>query len=251
MPASGCSPASRPYRFVTSISGNPDNVGFTKADDLTMTGLAYRAEFKGGMCGLKVLKEAAFALKRFVFTAPGSYRLEEGDIARLQPAPGSCKGAPLDRYVEISPAVSDKIRDGEIEHCNDFQLAFDRTYGVYNTAARDLEKAGPFPTTDEAACQSAVELDLSARAGVDVGRWKKTYICLIDGSGETRDKINKWHTMYWNLGTQTVDCSTSRYTITPDLTTTKPGYAPNFSEVGKHPSTAVVPDPLLCGLGIP
>lgn len=182
--------------------------------------------FENGICKFKVTSLPSIAFDPFVYTRAnkkGEHYLDGTDISLDQP----CVGAPFEKHVQITPEMSEVIRDAEIEHCNDNHRAFDLTYGRYITLIKAL--SGGFMGMDVSNCNDVVAHVFKDIAGFEPGDLVDKMTCLSRKS-QLRDKPD-WH--QFSLGTPKYakDCKSATYT--PDYTTTNP-------EVGKHSSAEII-----------
>ena len=85
----------------------------------------------------------------------------------------------------ITPKGADKIREGELDHCSDFQLAFDLSLKRYADAVNALAGKRKFPN------QAAAEKALKKSTGVHPDDWFDAFVCLSRKT-RVRDKQG-WH----------------------------------------------------------
>ena len=133
----------------------------------------------------------------------------------------------------ILPGGAAKIREGEIEHCEDLQYAYDVTFGWYAQVVDGLiAKKRTFPS------EAAAFKHLEKLTSTPHTNWPSVFECLIkktkmrDGNGR-RQSPNAWHTPRVKaLPPRLVDgCKFSRVLVTG---------AANFPELGKHPTPDVI-----------
>jgi hypothetical protein len=214
-----CSPTPVTYDKILAIpETTPGTLGYTKPDKLEFE---LNPDFKDGTCKVKLSKEGKLAFKHFVYTKEGTYR-----IGTAKAGEGPCKDKEIDAYLKITEKMAVRIKQGEIEHCEDANRAFDLSYGRYNKAAKELEKG--FAAKDEATCNTEIVKRLVAKVGIDIAQWKSVADCLFDKTSE-RDRT--WHQV--SLGTPTFSKDCKSVTFTPDATT-------NLTEVGKHTPKEIV-----------
>ncbi len=188
--------------------------------------------FDNNICKTKVKTAPGFSLKDFIYA-------KEGDYPRGKETPPHppCKGKQLDVYVHITPEVSERIRDGEIEHCNDIHRAFDLTFAKYLGVYKALE--GGVLASDAQSCQQVVSKIALDVTGIEPSKLANTFLCLFNTSKSRDDEPNRWHTLAWGqpeTAKYAKDCKSVTYT--PDLKTVLP-------EIGNHSSEDVVKG---CGL---
>lgn len=130
----------------------------------------------------------------------------------------------------ITPKGADKIREGELDHCADFQLAFDLSLQRYADAVNAL--AGKRVFANQAAAVKA----LKKVVGVHPDDWFSTFTCLA-GKTLIRDKRN-WHKPIPKQppDRDSAHCDVVRLRITES----------SLPEVGqaKHPASEIIKD---CG----
>jgi hypothetical protein len=130
----------------------------------------------------------------------------------------------------ITPKGADKIREGELDHCADFQLAFDLSLKRYAAAVNALAGKRTF------ANQAAAERALKKAVGVHPNDWFDTFACLARKT-KVRDKQG-WHTPRPTMREPKLDanCEFVYAWVTEN----------SLPEVGqaKHPATDIIKD---CG----
>jgi len=118
---------------------------------------------------------------RSIFTTAGSYI--EGEMPATE---GRCPGGMYPIRWSISGPAAQKIREGEQEHCNDFQYAFESTLKRYEAAVNEIAGVRTF------ASQAAANDYLEQRTGVAPVDWRSTFVRLAEQT-LVRDQRN-WHT---------------------------------------------------------
>ncbi|MGM9491720.1 eCIS core domain-containing protein [Ideonella sp. YS5] len=130
----------------------------------------------------------------------------------------------------ITAKGADKIREGELDHCSDFQLAFDLSLKRYADAVNALAGKRSF------ASQAAAEKAVTRAVGVAPGDWLGKFACLARKS-LIRDRM-KWHEPRPMTREPRAedDCKFVRAFVTES----------SLPEVGqaKHPSSEIIKD---CG----
>jgi hypothetical protein len=177
-------------------------------------------------------KPPTLRISPFVYTKAGKYE----EFPRK--GPKRCKGKMLPASEVISPALAERIKLAEIEHCRDAKEAWRLTYGTYIAGVLMLRDgfcpdpgqvnldAGP-----RAACQVEYKKALAKLTGFSsVESVQAAFICLINQS-EDRD-AKKWHTLNMKYKEQVAaDCSSIEL-VFPDEN--------QLPEVGKHPTSEMM-----------
>lgn len=219
---SDCEPSPATFEEIRKIDkDDPISVGFTQKNKIEFD---WRPEFKGGNCTVKVDKAPKLTFKHFVFTKEGSYV-----FGPAIDKSGTCKGKHMDHIIVITPAMAERIKEGEIEHCQDYQLAFDLSYARYNKACDDLGTG--FPAKNAKDCRKQVFDRLDKAVGIDPAQWTTVANCLFDKTLQRDDKKKGWHTL--DLGPGGFDKDCKHFTTTPNSRTALP-------EIGKHPSKDLI-----------
>jgi hypothetical protein len=219
---SDCEPSPATFEEIRKIDkDDPTSVGFTQKNKIEFD---WRPEFKGGNCTVKVAKVPKLTFKHFVFTKEGSYV-----FGPAIDKSGTCKGKHMDHIIVITPAMAERIKEGEIEHCQDYQLAFDLSYARYNKACDDLGTG--FPAKNAKDCRNQVFDRLDKAVGIDPAQWATVANCLFDKTLQRDDKKKGWHTL--DLGPGRFDKDCKHFTTTPNSRTALP-------EIGKHPSKDLI-----------
>jgi hypothetical protein len=122
-----------------------------------------------------------------VFTKNGTF--VEGDATVIG---GGERGCPSRKYPLRWRIATTKIEEGEKEHCNDYQFAFDISLKRYADAVNALASSGPVFPNDK-----AVDGALKRTTGVAPADWQSVFVCLAQKSLR-RDPTTKggpsWHT---------------------------------------------------------
>jgi hypothetical protein len=184
--------------------------------------------FKDNLCNFKVTSFPSLRFDPFVYAdanKKGETYRDGTDISLEDP----CIGKEFEKLVHITSEMSDRIRDAEIEHCNDHHRAFDLTYGRYIAMVRAL--AGGFPGQDQKNCQHTANEVFKDMSGFNLGELGAKFLCLSTKT-QLRDKGDpSWHGIDLGKPTYAKDCKSAVYT--PDFKTALP-------EVGKHPSAEII-----------
>ena len=228
--ASGARPTCEPKGMVrkdylaqpnTSI----DDFGLTRFAGTVSMALPTR-KVKGGVA-LEHLQVALPPITS-VFTAADTFI--EGTGTVLSQDRADCPDTKPPLQWRILPGGAAKIREGEIEHCDDLQYAYDVTFGWFAQVVDGLiAKGKTFPN------EAAAFRHLKKLTGADPTNWPSIFGCLI-GKTKLRDGkkfSNGWHTPRVKAQPPRLDdsCKFSRVYITG---------APNFPELGKHPTPSVI-----------
>src|SRR4029077_8232291 len=97
-----------------------------------------------------------------------------------------CNGS-YDRKYKMTAGGENKVREVEMEHCNDYKYAFDISLGCYEAVVNDFATRKKTFSSPEAAVEAVTK-----RVGRSPDTWSKRYIYLHDKS-KVRDDLN-WHT---------------------------------------------------------
>src|SRR5215510_5785722 len=165
-----------------------------------------------------------------VYTKAGQF--EEG-IAISDDTTQGCDPGKYKVQWWILPDGERKIREGELEHCADFQYAFDISIRRYADVVNDLA------TTKKAfSSQKAAEKYVTGLVGPKPDTWSDVFKCLIE---KTKDRDwMQWHTPH---PTNRPPRSSDNCRFTRSLV----GQS-SLQQIGQHPSTEVIKD---CGEGPP
>ncbi|MGQ3685012.1 MAG: eCIS core domain-containing protein [Candidatus Loosdrechtia sp.] len=139
---------------------------------------------EGGKCKLDLKDEPRLSFSHFVYVRPGDYKIGTVKIP-FDP----CKDKVGDFYYRITPEMAEKIKAGEIEHCEDFKLAFTLSYEQYTQAVKEVTGTD-VPGKDVKSCESEVYKRLTAKTGIEVSKWGSVANCLID---KTLERDKEWH----------------------------------------------------------
>ena len=222
-----CTPQAVPLDKVRSFTGtNGKTWGFTSG---VLDAGVDEIVFDGGVCKFKVTSLPSLTFKPFVYTQANKKKDEKYMDGTDFGFDGPCVGKTFDKRVHITSEMSDRIRDAEIEHCNDHHRAFDLTYGKYIAMVNALPKG--FPGTDQKNCQHTANEVFKHSTGFNLGQLPDKFLCL-SAKTQLRDKGDRaWHGIDLGKPTYTKDCKFVDYT--PDFKTASP-------EVGKHPSSEII-----------
>jgi hypothetical protein len=162
-----------------------------------------------------------------VFTKAGVF--VEGDSTVVGGDERSCPPRKYPVRWTITAQGAKKISDGEQEHCDDFQFAFDISLKQYADAVNALASSGRVFPNDK-----AVDTALTRTTGVAPGNWQSVFACLARKS-LLRDPRTpgapSWHTPRPTRLTPTPpDCNFVRVIISDA----------SLPEVGQHPSSEII-----------
>lgn len=221
-PACDPTPLTR-AKFLQEPGATTDDLGLTRMSG-TVTNPVVSTQRIGR--GKYKLQQTAAAMPgiRSAFTDEASF--QEGTIIYFNNGdPYDCPGKRYPVQYFLSPDARKKIREGEIEHCSDIQLAFDMSIKKFADEINRLAVAGKIFSS-----QRAAEKHFEKFSGSKPSDWPSVFTCLAKKT-EDRD-TNKWHTPRYRriLPTQANNCAAVEIRM---------GGA-SFPEVGKHASVDVV-----------
>jgi len=154
----------------------------------------------------------------------------EGTGVVLSQEGAECPGGKVPLQWRIFAPGAAKIREGEMEHCEDLQYAYDVTFGWYTQVVDGLiAKGRTFPS------EVAAFRHLQKLTGTAPSNWPSIFGCLAKKT-EQRDGrkfTNAWHTPRVKALPPRLDdsCKFARVFVTG---------AANFPELGKHPTPDVI-----------
>jgi hypothetical protein len=185
-------------------------------------------ETKGMRCKATVIQENEVKITQSIFTKSGTY----DDGTEVPPSGQPCGGKTVHRKLYITDAIALKIKQGEIEHCEDKKYAFSISAGKFNQAVKDLAATeycpkGPPLKGGDPACEREFKERFQARTGVDFDQHGAVANCLL-GKSKVRDDSH-WHDIK-SIGTYNRDCGTVTYTPDPAL----------VRDIGTHPSSEII-----------
>ncbi len=185
------------------------------------------------LCTINILNEGKFELDPFVFVQPGTYRYATDTIADPK-----CPDKKLDIHVKVTPDMAEKIKQGEIEHCEDYKRAFALSTGRYNRAMRDVRAEGKFSARDRQSCAVEIKKRVFSRLGIASDKYDAVRNCLRRKSLE-RD-ARGWHTVNVSATVgRAVDKKCTKVIFELD-----PNHKDMLPELGKHPTKDLIKD---CG----
>lgn len=226
LPAFTCAPVAASLDDIKKLPGVPTGVlGVTKASAPHPAVTIHPSS--DSSCTLSVTPMPHFGLDHIFYTKPGTYKIGTETIST-----GKCRGKVVPQMLEVTPALSEKVKAGEIEHCEDSRRAWMLSFGRYNQVFDELSHSYCAEGSD---CNSETEKRFKERAGVEYKDLGKVFKCLFDKTGirDTKD----WHTAEINARDAKVAADCSAITYKPDATKV-------LTEVGKHK-----PEELVKGCG--
>jgi hypothetical protein len=230
VPASAARPTCDPKGlkrkdYLAQPNTSTDDFGLTRFSGTVSMALPTR-KVRGGVA-LEPLQVALPPITS-VFTTADTFI--EGTVVFVSQGGAECPSGKVPMQWRIWPTGEPKIREGELEHCEDLQYAYDVTFGWYSQVVdRLIAKGQTFPN------EAAAHKHLKKLTGADHTNWPSIFSCLIKKT-ELRDGkkfSNGWHTPQVKSQVPRLDdsCKFSRVYITG---------AANFPELGKHPTPSVI-----------
>jgi hypothetical protein len=230
LPEFDCSPTGVTLPELTAIPGtSTTNLGWTKPNTFTRS-FAPLFHTTQKNCRIGNIKEAKFSLEHFVYVKPGTYRY--GTQTRQH---SSCGNKDLPLHIEVTTAMAEKLKQGEIEHCQDLKRAFAFTFMRFNKAAREIQAEAPTPAQNQAACTNDIKARLAAKMGTGTyDGFGPIRDCLF---GKTKDRDTQgWHDVNINItSAKNPDAGCNKITHVLD-----PANAGMMPELGKHSTRKLV-----------
>jgi hypothetical protein len=202
-----------------------DDFGLTRFAGTVSMALTTR-KVKGGVM-LEPLKVRLPPITS-VFTTADTFI--EGTGVFVSQGGADCPSGKIPLQWRILPPGATKIREGEIEHCQDLQYAYDVTFGWYAQVVDGLiAKRQTFPS------EAAAFNHLQRVTGAHPTSWLSVFECLTRKT-ELRDGkkgTNAWHVPRVKPLPPRLDdsCKFARVLVTG---------ATNFPELGRHPTPDVI-----------
>lgn len=210
--------------FLAQPNTSTEDFGLTRFAGTASMALTTR-KVKGGVM-LEPLKVALPAITS-VYTKADTFI--EGTAVVLSQEGADCPGGKVPLQWRIFAPGAAKIREGEMEHCEDLQYAYDVTFGWYGQVVDGLiAKGRTFPS------EAAAFKHLQKLTGTDPANWSAIFRCLAKKT-EKRDGrkfTNGWHTPQVKALPPRLNdsCKFSRVFVTG---------AANFPELGKPTPTVI------------
>ncbi len=223
-PASGasCNPAAVTYDEFLKQTGNiDDSFGITtlNSGDVTFPEVVLKnGKLQKTGAGFNA---SSFFLKAQSFKDRGVVILQDEGGAENNYCP---KGR-YERHWLITTSGADRIKEGEQEHCDDFNLAFNLTLAKYRDAVNSA--AGK-----SFASEKKANAFLEKKTSVHPDKWQSVFWCLASKTKE-RDTMN-WHLPKFINPRINKTCDKAIVTLS----------AMNLPEIGKHKSDEIIKD---CG----
>lgn len=227
MATSTCSPVGKKrFDFLKEPHATTKDFGLTR-----LHATAFPEFRTGSVHGGFVIEPTAAVLPviQSVFTDADVFT--EGEAHFIAQDDGEClSGKKPIRWIITSGGAS-KIKQGEQEHCNDYQLAFDLSLKRYAAAVNTLAGRQTY------ASQDAAKRAVTQITGVAPGEWVGVFSCLAhktelrDGDGPSG-----WHTPRPMTRPPRLDTNCDHVTELVQ--------ASSLPEVGQHPSAEIIKD---CG----
>jgi hypothetical protein len=170
------------------------------------------------------------SITNHVYTKAGTY----DDGTEVTPPGRACpQGRTVAKRLRVTEAMASKIRQGEVEHCEDKRLAYALSIGKFNQAIKDLEGeycpgAPPGPNPPE--CQKEFEKRFEDRTGVAFAKNEQVINCLLNKSKLRDDPPHRWHDVQADDWFYAPGCGTVTYILSPHLS----------PHIGTHPSSEIV-----------
>ncbi|HEX6288338.1 MAG TPA: DUF4157 domain-containing protein [Herpetosiphonaceae bacterium] len=228
-PPPPCDPQGLPRaQYLTQPGTSTGDFGLTTLAGTVTTPVVHTTRARGGVR----IDATAAALPPItsVFTQAGTFT--EGTAIFVSQG-GDCRSGRYDIRWTILPDGARKIREGELEHCADFQYAFDISLRRYADAVNTLAASGRvFPN------QRAAEAHVTRLVGAAPGNWGAIFACLA-GKTTSRDGAHGyrgWHTPRPHSIPPRLDtsCAFTRQVIG----------GTSLPDVGQHPPSEIIKD---CG----
>lgn len=207
--------------FLKQAGNTDDSFGKTTLNrsDVTFPEVALNAngELQTTAAGMPV---KSFFLLPQTFKDKGSVIIQEGGGGEEHHL---CPKGSYDKYWQINQSGSDKIKEGEQEHCSDFTLAYNLSLALFRN---EVNKAAGQKFKSVALAKAFLE----KQTGVHPDQWNDFFWCLATKT-KTRDS-QKWHTPTL-LRTRVNEQCNKAITILS---------ASNLPEIGKHAPADIIKD---------
>jgi hypothetical protein len=161
---------------------------------------------------------------------------EETATALIVPQGSPCQGRYDRATYWVVGGMGNLLRDGELEHCADYQYAFDISLVKFAAAVNAMAGKDHCSDTKDK-CEESFSRKLEKKTGVAPDKWPEVFMCLAKKSETFRDKRQQLHT------------PTTRTELTKDckvrmVMTGLPGFGTPPSAIIKCPEMGfVVPAP--------
>jgi hypothetical protein len=229
-PAIPCEPSGETLATVRAAAGaQADILGITQttrsSPDITYN------ELRASKCRATVNSNYTMSFSHFMYTKEGTY----DDGTETRPPGSCCAGKLVTRRLRITAAMAQKLKAGEIEHCQDHKLALAMSEGKFNQAIKDLEGEYCPDTTPPAApkCREEFALRFKDRTGFDFPQAAGDFSDCLHHKTKLRDDApNRWHSISSDDWFCAPDCSAVTYIPNPA----------SMSNIGNHASSTIVKD---------
>jgi hypothetical protein len=188
-------------------------------------------ELRASKCQATVNSNYTMSFSQFMFTKEGTY----DDGTETRPRGACCAGQLVTRRLRITAAMAQKLKAGEIEHCQDHKLAFAMSEGKFNQAIKDLQGEYCPDTTPPAApkCKEEFAQRFKDRTGFDFPQAAGNFSDCLHHKTKLRDDApNRWHSISSDDWFCAPDCSAVTYIPNPA----------SMNNIGNHASSTIVKD---------
>ncbi len=207
-------------QFLKQAGNTDDSFGKTtlKRDDVTFPEVVLKnGELQKTTAGMPV---SSFYLLPQTFKDKGSVIIQDGGSGEEN---HFCPKGTYDKHWQITQSGSDKIKEGEQEHCSDLTLAFNLSLAKFREAVNSA--AGK-----KFSSQSQANTYLEKQTGVHPDQWNNYFWCLASKT-RIRD-TQKWHYPK-SLRTRVDEHCQKAITVLS---------AGNLPDIGQHPSADIIKD---------
>ncbi|MBB6109498.1 hypothetical protein SAMN05421821_10490 [Mucilaginibacter lappiensis] len=207
-------------QFLNQSGNTDDSFGKTtlNRDDVTFPeAILKNGELQKTVAGMPV---SSFYLLPQTFKDKGSVIIQDGGSSEEN---HFCPKGTYDKHWQITQSGSNKIKEGEQEHCSDLTLAFNLSLAKFRDAVNSA--AGK-----KFSSQSQANKYLEKQIGVHPDQWNNYFWCLASKT-RIRD-TQKWHYPK-SLRTRVDEHCQKAITV---LGTS------NLPDIGLHPSTEIIKD---------
>jgi len=162
-----------------------------------------------GFCSYALNATPALEFEKMLYTRANPEN-EAYDFGEEKAGAGECEGKTIPRKIRITEPLAEKIRQGEVEHCNDYKLAFALSYGKYVQALQEMVDNGLCGSD----CDAAMTEYFKARTGVEFDNMDAAALTTLEKTG-LRDSRG-WHSVNLYQGEDEYGKDCSSVTYTPD-----------------------------------
>ncbi len=227
LPNIKCEPRPETLAAVRAVPGVPPTILGVTASVAGGQKIEFQ-ELRASKCKATILSDDTLTFGNFLYTKAGIY--DNG--TEVTPPGRACpQGKTIATRLRVTEPMAQKLRLGEIEHCEDKKLAFALSMGKYNQAIRDLAgeycPGGP-PSPQGPECRKEFGKRFQDRTGVAFDTRQQVSDCLLNKS-QLRDD-NHWHDIIPADWAYAPDCSSVTYIANPDV----------VPDIGTHPPSEIV-----------